>query len=176
MEYMKSIIVLGMHRSATSMVSRSLHKSNEVYMGKDLLLGHPDNPRGHYEDISFLHLNIAILNAAGGDWRSAPSRKNILDVAPKFNKRIKETIDNAVNNAKASGCQSWGFKDPRTTLTIELYTPFLTNPQFICCFRDPNEIAKSLNKRDNITIKEGVKMTSIYNQRMFDFLKTYYSC
>ena len=173
MENIKTIIVLGMHRSSTSMVARALHEKKEVCMGNNLLLGLPDNPKGHYEDKEFLHLNIDILNAAGGSWDNVPPHKKILEVAPKFENKIKKVIKKASIFAKKSGYQSWGFKDPRTVLTIDLYMPYLTNPQFIICYRKPKEIAKSLNKRNKMPIANGIKLTNTYNNRLNNFIKNW---
>ena len=39
---MKTIIVLGMHRSATSLVAKGLN--NEIYMGQKMIMG-KDNPK-----------------------------------------------------------------------------------------------------------------------------------
>jgi hypothetical protein len=167
---MKTIVVLGMHRSATSMTARALHKSNEVFMGEKLLLGLSDNPKGHYEDTKFLNLNIEILRSAGGSWNNPPTREKILEQRGKFDGRIKSLVEESVNNAKRNGSISWGFKDPRTVLTIDLYLPHLPNPQFITCYRDPMEIAKSLNKRDRIPIKKGIKLSKIYNERLTEFI------
>lgn len=160
-----------MHRSSTSMVARSIHKQGEVHMGDKLLLGLPDNPKGHYENKKFLHLNIDILKAAGGSWDNPPSKKEILKVAPLFKDRIKRLISESEEEANAAGYISWGFKDPRACLTIDLYMPYLNNPQFIICYRDPMEIARSLNKRDKMSITDGVNLVKIYNNRIFDFIK-----
>lgn len=171
MEKIKTIVVLGMHRSATSMTARSLHKSEEVFMGEKLLLGLPDNPKGHYEDTKFLNLNIEILKSAGGSWNNPPSREKILEQKNKFDDKIKNLVEQSVKNAKNKGLSSWGFKDPRTVLTIELYLPHLPNPQFITCYRKPLEIAKSLKKRNGIPIEKGISLTNIYNDRLNDFIK-----
>ena len=165
--------MLGMHRSATSMIARALHKSGEVDMGEDLLLELPDNPRGHYENRRFLDLNIRILESAGGSWRSPPSKDKILRQKDKFDDEIKNVIESEVSKAKKKGLGSWGFKDPRTVLTIDLYLPHLPSPQFIICYRNPEDIAKSLNKRDNISIRKGIKLAKVYNSRLKDFINTW---
>jgi len=170
---MKTIIILGMHRSATSMTARTLHKSSEVYMGKNLLKGLNDNPEGHYEDKAFLKLNIEILKAAGGDWANPPSLQSILNVRHKFDKRIEELVKQSEKNAKELGYKSWGFKDPRTVLTIDLYMKYIKKPQFICCYRDPYEIAESLSKRNNFSIERGINLAKTYNNRMNNFINNW---
>jgi len=70
----KTVIVLGMHRSGTSMVSGVLNILG-VDIGKDLLGNHWSNPLGHFENNDFRNLNTQILKEAGGDWLNPPSRE-----------------------------------------------------------------------------------------------------
>jgi hypothetical protein len=65
----------------------------------------------------------------------------------------------------------WGWKDPRTSLTIKLYMPYLDNPYFIVCYRKNIEIAKSLKKRNYFEINKGLDLTNIYTNRIEDFFK-----
>ena len=160
----KTFIVLGMHRSATSLVAGGLHNFG-VDMGKKLL-GGPDSNYNELEDMDFLRLNWKILKEAGGSWDNPPSEKKILALKEKFAPEIKKLVENK------SGL--WGWKDPRTTLTIKLYLPYLKNPHFICCFRDPLEVAKSLYKRQKMPIEKGLKLAGIYNQRLLKFLRELY--
>jgi len=148
----KTFIVLGMHRSATSLVAGALHNFG-VNMGKELM---------SFEDIDFFRLNEEILKEAGGSWQNPPPEKKILALAKKFAPKIKKLVENK------SGL--WDFKDPRTILTIKLYLPYLKNPHFICCFGEPLEIARSLYKRQKMPIKKGLKLAEIYNKRLLNFL------
>lgn len=162
----KAFIVLGMHRSATSLVAGALRNFG-VDMGKELLGGSTSKISPHFEDMDFLRLNEQILHTAGGSWRNPPSEKRILALRKKFAPEIKKLVEGK------SGL--WGWKDPRTTLTIKLYLPYLKNPHFICCFRNPLEVAKSLYRRQKMPIKEGLKLAKIYNKRLLGFLNYYYA-
>ena len=55
--------------------------------------------------------------------------------------------------------------------SVTLYTVLMNNPQFIICYRDPMEIAKSLNKRNKMPIEDGMNLVRKYNNRIFDFIK-----
>lgn len=70
----KTLVILGMHRSATSMISRSIHLSGEGWIGDNLILNQGDNIRGHYEQIPIVILNEKILKIANGSWDKPPSR------------------------------------------------------------------------------------------------------
>ncbi|KSW10770.1 hypothetical protein CF15_08305 [Pyrodictium occultum] len=146
---MKTIIVLGMGRSGTSMVAGILHILG-VNMGERLLGAHWSNPLGHFEDLDFVELNEEILRAAGGSWDNPPAREAILAVAPRFYDRIRPLAEEERRRHEV-----WGWKDPRTSLTVELYLPHLENPYFIVCHRDWEAIARSLKRRDGMSIERG---------------------
>jgi len=154
----KTVVVLGMHRSGTSMVAGVLARLG-VDMGQELLGKSWSNPLGHFEDKDFVELNERILDAAGGSWNNPPSESAIRDQEPSFAKEIKNLI-------RAKESNIWGWKDPRTCLTIELYLPYLTNPYFIVCRRDYQAIAESLRRRDRMKIEQGIKLAKIYEDRI----------
>ena len=56
----KTIVILGMHKSGTSMVAGVLEKLG-ANMGKELLGPHWSNPLGHFENVKFVNLNERIL-------------------------------------------------------------------------------------------------------------------
>jgi hypothetical protein len=74
MKNKKTIIILGMHRSGTSMVAGLLAKMG-INMGDDLLGRSPSNPFGHFEDWDFVNLNDSILSKAKGSWDKLPAKK-----------------------------------------------------------------------------------------------------
>lgn len=159
----KTVVILGMHRSGTSLIAGILYYLG-VDMGKQLVGRTWTNPLGHFENIDFLNLNEKILKEAGRNWRVPPSRDEILKLKDKFAKEIKEIVRKNKNTV-------WGWKDPRTVLTIDLYIPFLENPYFIVCQRNIMNIAKSLYKRNKISIEEGLNLTNIYISRIDEFFR-----
>jgi hypothetical protein len=163
----KEVIVLGMHRSGTSMIGGVLSHLG-VNLGEDLPGKQISNPLGHFEDGDFLALNQTILENAGGYWDQPPEKKNIELLHDKF----KEPIQALVSDRKwASGEEIWGWKDPRTSLTIELFIPYLDNPHFIICRRDPSEIITSLWQRNRMTEDEARQLVDTYYQRIDDFFR-----
>lgn len=157
----KTVVVLGMHRSGTSMVTGVLSRLG-VDVGQELLGKHWSNPLGHFEDRDFLELNNRILEAAGGSWDAPPSEDAIRAQMANFIKEVKDVIGRKNSSI-------WGWKDPRTSLTIELYLPYLTNPYFIVCHRDFKAIAESLRQRDGMKIEQGIRLAGIYEKRIEDF-------
>ena len=160
----KCFIVLGVHRSATSLVAKAL--ATQIDMGSNGMPILPDNPKGHWENWDFVSLNEAIIISAGGTWDHPPSEEAILAQKDKFNDSIKAMVDKY-----SKGRELWGVKDPRMTLTIKLYLPYLHHPHFICCFREPIEAAKSLVRRSgSMLLEDAVKMVDEYNNRMLSFI------
>jgi hypothetical protein len=174
---MKTIIILGMHRSMTSLITKGL-ADNQVYIGDKLMPPNGGNPKGYWEDTEFVRMNNRILALAGGTWRDLPSEKKILTLKKKYGSEIEDLIKRKEERVKEiyfrENERLWGWKDPRTILTIKLYLPYLTNPHFILCFRDPLEVAKSFNKTEKIPIKEGINLWREYNRRMISFITDYY--
>lgn len=159
----KIIVILGMHRSGTSMIAGILNMLG-IDMGKELIGKHWSNPLGHFENKKFLELNEKILRKAGGVWNRPPEEEQILAQVGIFSEEIKNLIQS--NESKF-----WGWKDPRTSLTIELFLPYLDNPYFLVCHRDASAIARSLKRRDNMRLEQGIKLTKIYNKRIERFFK-----
>ena len=149
----KTFVVLGCHRSASSLVAKALHEAG-VHMGDDLLSGLPDNPEGHFEDMDFLKMNVNIL---GGDiWDNMDQPLNDVDTA--------ELI-------RAKDCRPlWGWKDPRTVLTIDKYYEHLHDPVIVALFRKPELVGKSLARRGDMTEEEGAALAKAYNRKIIDFL------
>ena len=169
---MKTIVVLGMHRSATSLVARTLN--SEVHMGKKLLVGLVDNPKGHYENIEIIKINDEILHNSGGSWSDPPPREKIIEIGKNYEDHIKRIVADEVATAQSKNMESWGFKDPRTSLTIDAWYKHLPNPQFVVCYRNLKDIAMSLYKRNGISIEQGKNLAIEYNKRISQFLESFY--
>ena len=158
----KTFVVLGMHRSATSLVAKAVNAEVGFNGASEHLT--KGNPMGQWETSEIRGLNEEILKAAGGGWNNPPDESAILQQT-QLNGRIETLI-----RKLSKGQEFWGWKDPRTTLTIRLYLPYLENPHFICCFREPMEVAESLKRRDGMAIKKGLELAKVYNSRLLKFI------
>lgn len=155
----KIVIILGMHKTGTSMIGGVL-SNIAVNMGIEMLGTNWENPLGFYEDKHLLELNELILAAASGTWDIPPDRETILANENQFSKDIANLID----KEQKLGIRGW--KDPRMSLTIELYVPHLKNPIFVVTHRNNQAVAESLNRRDGIEIVEGFRLKKIYEDRI----------
>lgn len=137
-----------------------------VVMGTRMLGRTEFNPLGHFEDTRFVELNDRILAAAGGDWLHAPTTAAILAQESLFQAEIQTVLD-------AAPAKVWGWKDPRTCLTLDLFYPHLTNPRFIVCHRESGAVAASLSKRDGMPLAQGQALKEIYDRRIEAFFATH---
>lgn len=134
------VVILGMHRSGTSLLASILVELG-VNMGDNLLMRGINQPYGHWEDRDFVTLNKDILRSVGSRWSAPPTHAAILRTRGRFSPRIAELIERKDKRDK------WGWKDPRTSLTVDLYHPHLVTPRYIRIVRDRNAIAESLKRR-----------------------------
>jgi len=149
----KTFVILGCHRSASSLVAKALHEAG-VHMGDDLLFGLPDNPEGHFEDMDFLKKNVEILG--GNIWDDVDR-----PLIPSDTESLIRRKDNK---------PLWGWKDPRTTMTIEKYYDHLDDPVIVALFRKPEHVAKSMAKRGDISEEKALALAKAYNRKIIDFL------
>jgi len=163
----KEIIILGMHRSGTSMLSGMLDRLG-IAMGEDQPGRQVSNPMGHFEDGDLLSLNELILSQTGGSWDNPPPAAQIQNQAALLDDKIQKII---FDKQDANQDQDWGWKDPRTCLTINLYLPYLRNPYIIWSQRDPDSISSSLWVRNKMPEHQAKKLTEHYQQQISDFLR-----
>lgn len=160
----KIFIILGMHRSGTSMVAGLLHKSG-ICMGENFRKALPENSKGFFEEEFFRQLNDTLLKKVGyivKEWKTDFSGV----------KADEETIFkiNKVINYFNSSFNNWGWKDPRTCLTINIWLDALNNAKLISktniiiVNRSVKAVSKSLINRGNIIdMYKGEKLYEMYN-------------
>ncbi|MCB0718157.1 MAG: sulfotransferase [Bacteroidetes bacterium] len=153
----KTAIVLGMLRSGTSMTAGLLERLG-VQMGNEMLPASQGNPLGYFEDMDFFDLNRRILRQAGGDMHHPPAREAIAAQSASFEKEIVSVLGGRVEDC-------WGWKDPVTSLTLDLYLPHVVNPHLIVCRRDVEAVVTSYDKKKTENI-DARTMWREYNSRI----------
>ncbi|HEX2820075.1 MAG TPA: hypothetical protein VHO07_07915 [Streptosporangiaceae bacterium] len=145
------VVVLGMHRSGTSAVTRALNLLGlTICPPADLIGAHPTNPAGHWESRTLVECNNAILKAAGArswcplppgpEWISTPL---VQDLIPLCRAAFRVVHPSA----------PWVWKDPRICLTADLWLPLLqAPPAIVLVVREPLQIARSVNARDSFPL------------------------
>ena len=66
----------------------------------------------------------------------------------------------------------WGFKDPRTLLTLPGWLEALPHAQLVGSFRNPVSVARSLQTRNGFSIEKGMELWLEYNRRLLDLCRT----
>ena len=168
---MTCVVILGMHRSGTSLVAGLCQKLG-VNIGAVFRAGDPANPDGYFEDLDWRALNKWLIGTAGGTWYDPPSRAEISRQA----KRIEDVIlPFTMWKARHS---VWGFKDPRTCLTIHALHQYLLDPRYVIVRRPENEIVDSLIRRSKLRgyrepRRHWVALTEQYLALICRFLETH---
>ena len=104
------VVVLGMHRSGTSAITRGLQALG-VNLGQRLLPSQPENPKGFWEDIDINALNIELQAALGQYWHSFGNMGQELADRSRwepFVDRAKKLLQE-----KMVETEIFGVKDPR---------------------------------------------------------------
>jgi glycosyltransferase involved in cell wall biosynthesis len=150
MKSKKLIVVLGMHRSGTSVITRGL-KVMGIELGDSLMPPvEGNNAKGFWEDIDLNALNIEMLGSIGSDWHHlAAIKQNEVEVLQKkgYFLRAIELL-----RQKVDGVPIFGFKDPRVAKLLPFWKEVFDHCQFdvgyVLAVRHPLSIVQSLAKRD----------------------------
>src|SRR5207237_264153 len=62
----------------------------------------------------------------------------------------------------------WGWKDPRTSLTIPLWLELVPDLRVVVCLRNPLDVALSLRKRGMFSYSSSLLLWLEYNERLLD--------
>lgn len=152
------VVVLGMHRSGTSAMTRALEVLG-IDLGNTLIPGIAENnEKGFYEDIEINRLNSDILASMGKRWDSL----HLMEAADLQRDAVAPLRERAVALLRSRlGERPFGMKDPRIARLLPFWQAIFQelglDPCYVIVVRHPLSIAHSLEKRDK-----------------FDPAKTYY--
>lgn len=144
------IIVVGMHRSGTSLTTQWL-KTCGLNIGFDLLSANDFNKDGYFEDQDFINLHERIFSNHNIPYGGF---ENIENFYPSYQE--EQNIQKLIN-LKNRQCNTWGFKDPRTCLFLDSYHKIIPSAKFIVVLRDYALVLNSLVRRDVIGVKNSIK-------------------
>ena len=161
------LIICGMHRSGTSLVASVLGEAGlDIGLRGDVGLG-VGQPRGHFEDRDFFNLHEAILAAAGRSCFTA-DEASISEIPPVFEERARALV------AARADRPFWGWKDPRTSLFLDLWERHLPQARYLFLYRHPVDVALSLWRRNtDPEMREdpwlAFRAWELYNRRLLAF-------
>ncbi len=138
----RPFIILGMHRSGSSMLSRIVNRSG-VFMG--LFQEH------NAEALRFLKINQLLLKEHGASWIDPlpveESGQNFPDDLSLYREHFKLGIESALYRRWLHN-HPWGWKDPRNTFTLGYWLGRFPKAQLLHIHRDGRQVAMSLLRRN----------------------------
>jgi hypothetical protein len=157
------VVVLGMHRSGTSAVTRVLNMMG-LWVGPPNAFPPADegNPTGYWEYREVWALNEAVLGALGSTWCTVDSL-DLERLGPLARAHFERRARNAVDILNRGG--SWVVKDPRLCVLFPLWRAVLDRPLCVLIHRDPLAVALSLRQRDGLPLLQGIALWELYNRR-----------
>ena len=138
-----AVLVLGMHRSGTSVATEILSRLGLWIGTEENLVGATEfNPRGHFELVAGLEFNNEVLRQTRGSWDNPPTVESVDELAT----RIRPLVD-----VWYEGRSAWAFKDPRLCLTVPAWMPALAglDVRIVHLVRNPHAVARSLVARND---------------------------
>ncbi|HMD84918.1 MAG TPA: sulfotransferase [Terriglobia bacterium] len=177
-ELSSPIIVIGMHRSGTSMVSRMLEATG-------LFLGH--KKEGNNESLFFLEIDRWLISQSGASWENPAPIRYLLE-----NRQIRAmTVDymrrylidsprvisflgwkNYLQHRSLFKMPApWGWKCPWTTFTLPLWRDLFPNAKVLHIYRHGVDVANSLRKRTLGTLEQTPAQDLYYKLRFLHWMK-----
>lgn len=158
------LIITGMHRSGTSAMARACNLLG-MDVGQRVVGSDVFNPTGHWEHAIAVALNRRVLRSMGGSsgWvRSLANNSLHAARLPEFERQIQAIIRTDFSHAAL-----WGIKDPEISRVCPLWISALTkldiSPRFILMVRHPFEVAASLRRRNQFSLRKSLLLWLRYN-------------
>ena len=139
------VMVVGMHRSGTSAVTRLINLLGVPLGREDDIYSAVDNPSGHWESRQLCALNDVILKVFGGfDMATPPMPPSWLRSRRAEHLRgvMRATFDDVYRSER------WLWKDPRVCLTLPLWREVLDDFCVVFVVREAEPVARSLHRRE----------------------------
>ena len=149
--YQSPVIIVGMHRSGTTMISKLLENLG-LYVG--------DEKEINNESIFFWEINNWIFDVHTATpekphnlrYCNPTARKVILESLEYFIKSSKRKEYLGKYNNKFKSIKDvnfpYGWKDPKNTFTIDFWSSVFPNPKVIHIYRNPIDCVSSYIERD----------------------------
>ena len=150
-----------MHRSGTSAITGALGLCG-AWVGEEAELtgANVENPRGFWERRDTREICDRLLHAAGADWWKVASfdpeaipRVVLAEERKKFARIVATLAERG----------TWVLKEPRLCLLLPALRDYVADPVCIHVFRNPLEVARSLQARNGFGIAGGLALWEAYN-------------
>lgn len=150
------VVILGMHRSGTSLLTNLLNVLN-VEVGNDLLPADQWNVAGYWELTGIYKTQDAILEKLNRRWDTLngvlafpDNWVNLPEISP-----LKDHLAGLLTKELDKTENLWCYKDPRTATLLPMWSEIFNRlnlfPIYVLAFRNPLEVAASLTKRNGFS-------------------------
>ena len=153
----KVIVVLGMHRSGTSAITRGLEVLGAEFGPELMPAQEGDNEKGFWEDLGIYKINERVLEKIGSRWDAWSHfelDKNQLSLLAEEKQAAITLLRNRVAMHPV-----YAFKDPRTCSLLPFWQWVFeslenTRIHYLLAIRTPRSVAASLNRRNDFPEKK----------------------
>jgi len=165
----RAVIISGMHRSGTSLISSLVQRAG-IHIGEKLLGASPSNPRGYFEDLDFYEFHDRLLHERGQTYLH-------VDRTFTFGPTAVETEHARDLIAARVHRPIWGWKDPRTCLFLDFWSQLIPDARFLFVYRHPIEVLLSLLRRGEFdghpSFMAGLNAWHTYNSNILKVCNRY---
>lgn len=164
-----ALVVLGMHRSGTSALTRVLNLCGAYLPDKLTPPKLGTNDKGFWETEDVIALNDRVLGSLGGAWNRVSFA--LPEAGPVFEEFIHDA--RMIVDSEYGDKHTILIKDPRIGLLAPLWHTALVasgyRPVYVVPVRNPLEVANSLHARGDMSVRNGMTLWYEYMQRIADF-------
>ena len=156
-----TLFVLGMHRSGTSALTGAL-KLFGAWVGEEseLTEANIENPKGFWERRDMRQVCDSLLHSAGTAWWNI-AQFNPQAIPADILKGQRQSFKRIISALDAH--DTWVIKEPRLCLLLPVLSDCLENPVCVLIYRNPLEVARSLQTRNGFSIASGLALWEAYN-------------
>ncbi len=153
-EKSRAIVVLGVHRSGTSMLTGALDLLG-VDLGRRFLPENEWNERGHFELAEVVRIDNELLRLAGKLWDciELPPYADIAARTAPLAAAAKNFL-----TEEFAGSALWGLKDPRMCRLLpfwqDVFAALGAADAYVLVLRNPLSVARSLERRDGFATEK----------------------
>jgi hypothetical protein len=120
------------------------------------------NPTGFWEHQGIVRLNDLLLRRLGGKALRPPAlpvgwerSSELDDLRARAHRLIEQDF---------GGRSAWGWKDPRTCLTLPFWRGIVEPTHYVLCLRHPRDVARSLERRDGFSLGRALELWLLHTR------------
>lgn len=160
----RAILILGMHRSGTSVLTRIFNLLG-ASVSPNLMPATEENPTGYWESIQIAKFNNRLLQSAGTSWKSdAPVSGKWFDHPDRIQDRADAKM---IIQSEFAGEEIFVLKCPRLCLLLPFWKTVFNELGIdifiVLVLRDPIHVARSLSARASFPEMKSASITNNYS-------------